>query len=60
MTSYITRKQNKRRDFCSALGPQCVKCPTCFGAVTTGKDLPDEIWAYLLKLAANLTEDQRK
>ena len=60
MTNYVTRTINKRRDLCSALGQQCVECPNCQQTFTTGKDLPDEIWAYLLKRAAHLTEDQRK
>ena len=60
MSAFVTRKMNKRRDLPNALGTLKVHCPNCSQTITTNKDLPDEIWSYLIKRSAHLTEEQRK
>ena len=60
MQSYVTRKINKRRELTSALGQSKEECKNCGQATSVPLDLPDEIWSYLLRRGANLTEDQRK
>ncbi len=44
----------------AALGHEKHVCPNCNHNVTVQKDLPDEVWSYILRRHAMLTEDQRK
>ena len=60
MTAYVTRKTNKRRELCAALGFTKVECSECKGQSSIVKDFPDEMWSYLLRRGANLSEEQRK
>ena len=47
MSSYVTKKINKHRDMCSALGFMKVKGKNCSHETEVQKDLPDEIKAYV-------------
>ena len=60
MSNYVTRKINKRRELDAALGKQKIECTFCSKSFTVPKDIPDEIWSYLLKRGAKLSEEQRK
>ena len=44
----------------SSFGSKKVECGHCQRQITVSKELPDEVWSYLLKRGANLTEEQRK
>ena len=44
----------------ASFGQKKVSCGHCNGLVTIPKDLPDELWTYLLKRGANLTDEQEK
>ena len=60
MQSYVTKKVNKKIDMISAFGQRKINCGHCNQQVTIPKELPDELWTYLLKRGANLTDEQRK
>ena len=53
MSSYITRKANKRRDLLNTLSPNQTVCPTCRRHYN---DIPPDIWDYSLRKHAQLTE----
>ena len=60
MQSYVTKNVNKKIDMISAFGHKKINCGHCNHQVTIPKELPDELWTYLLKRGANLTDEQRK
>ena len=60
MTAYVTKKLNKKRELLAALGQTQSKCNGCGCLNSVPKDFPEEVWSYLLRRGAHLTEDQRK
>ena len=54
MSSYITRKANKRRDLLNTLTPNQTVCPTCRRHYN---DIPPEMWDYFLRKHAHLMEN---
>ena len=60
MTNFVTRKSNSRNDMRTALGMATIKCTNCLKDMQIQKDLPEEVWSYLLKRSAKLSEDNRK
>ena len=59
-SSYITRKQNKYRDLLSALGHYLVKCSKCGHDNERQRELPDEIWSYIIEKHGHLNDEHRK
>ena len=55
-----TKKVNKRRELLAALGQGKVTCSSCGTLTSVPKDFPGEVWSYILKRGAHLTEEQRK
>ncbi len=60
MSSYLTKKINKKREVEAALGKTRQCCANCLKESDVPQKVPDEIWTYILKKGASLTEDQRK
>ena len=60
MGGYVTRKVNKNRDLVNSFKPKMIVCPNCAQTSTVPTKLPEEIWSYILRRGANLTEEQRK
>ena len=60
MTSYVSRKMNKKREMQQALGMESVCCKDCNATRTVPRDIPDEIWSYIMRRHANMSEEQRK
>ena len=49
MAQYVTKKTNKRREMCQALGMEYYTRNKCHGQIAVQKDLPDEVWTYILR-----------
>ena len=60
MSAYVTRKVNKRRELVNAFAEKKTKYPHCDETTTVPMDIPDEIWSYILRRGAHLSEEQRK
>ena len=60
MAAYVTKKLNKKRELLAALGQSKNCCNSCGALSSAPKDFPDEVWSYLLRRGAHLTEEQRK
>jgi len=60
MASYVTRKVNKNRELCAAFGMGHLDCVQCRTKNTYPIELPSEVWQYILRRGAHLSEDQRK
>lgn len=60
MAAYVTKKLNKKRELLAALGQSKCTCNSCGALSSVPKDFPDEVWSYLLRRGAHLTEEQRK
>ena len=60
MASYVTKKLNKKRELLAAMGQSKVNCSSCGALSSVPKELPEEVWSYILRRGAHLSEDQRK
>ena len=60
MAAYVTKKLNKKRELLAALGQAKIQCSSCGSLSSVPKEFPDEVWSYLIRRGAHLSEEQRK
>ena len=60
MAAFITRILITRREFNQSLGTETIVCSHCHGNTTRPRDIPMEMWSFMLRRAAKLTPDHQK
>ena len=60
MTNYVTKKQHKYRDLIASFEENKITCAYCNESNPITPELPNEVWSYLLRRGARLSEEQRK